>query len=56
MGRRSETGSVDQSVALTNLNSSEVTTTDDPNYSSGPKQKITIRRPVNLGFEDGVVK
>ncbi len=42
---------VDRIVAVTSKSSSKETEADDPAYAKIPK--ATIKRPVNLGFEEG---
>jgi hypothetical protein len=44
---------VDRNIAVTNTGSSKETEPDDPAYAKLPK--ATIKRPINLGFEEGRV-
>jgi hypothetical protein len=44
---------VDRNIAVTNPGSAKETAADDPAYAKIPK--ATIKRPVNLGFEEGRV-
>jgi hypothetical protein len=44
---------VDRNIAVTNTGSSKETEVDDPAYAKIPN--AIIKRPVNLGFEEGRV-